>query len=243
MPQYEILNQVSHKHLKICTGYSTEFGDNIPNALTFPTEFAEVQKEYPIFFRKDGETGEFSSFVMLGMQEDENLYLQNNQWKARYIPAILARGPFLIGFQNQESRGGNPREPVINIDMENPRINESAGEALFLADGFLSPYANQISQTLQIIHNGMEANKAMFAVFNEFNLIEAVAIDIELDNGQKIQLQGTYTIQEENLMKLDGLALEKLNKSGFLHAAYLVISSLSNVKKLIEMKNQQIAGN
>ena len=40
-----------------------------------PTEFADVQREYPIFFRKDPATGEFMSIALLGFSKDENLFL------------------------------------------------------------------------------------------------------------------------------------------------------------------------
>jgi hypothetical protein len=37
-------------------------------------------------------------------------------------------------------------------------------------------------------------------------------------------------------MSLDGAALEKLNRAGFLQGAFLVLSSHTNVRKLTDMK-------
>ena len=44
------------------------------------------------------------------------------------MPGILARGPFLIGFQEHNEGGELRREPVIHLDMENPRVSETEGE-------------------------------------------------------------------------------------------------------------------
>ena len=105
MPRHEMLNNITHKDLRVITRYGAEFGDNIGTVLTFPTEYGDVQREYPIFFRKDPQTGEFQSIALLGFQQDENLFLDESGWNAAYIPGIVARGPFLIGFQTQDSSG------------------------------------------------------------------------------------------------------------------------------------------
>ena len=41
-----------------------------------PDEYADVQREYPIFFRKDPTNGEFASVALLGLQEGEKLVLE-----------------------------------------------------------------------------------------------------------------------------------------------------------------------
>jgi hypothetical protein len=50
---------------------------------------------------------------------------------------------------------------------------------------------------------------------------------------------GLYTINQQKLAALDGAALERLNRAGFLQAAFLVISSMNNVRRLIALKQQR----
>jgi hypothetical protein len=57
----------------------------------------------------------------------------------------------------------------------------------------------------------------------------------------KYVLKGFYTINQDRLAQLDGEALEKLNRAGFLQGAFLVVASLNNVKKLIDMKKRRLA--
>lgn len=241
MSNYQHLNNKSHQDIKVQSKHSALLGDAIASSLTFPTEFGDVQSEYPILFRKDPKTDEFCSIAVFGFEQGENLFLQGDKWLANYIPAAVKKGPFLIGFQDKSQQGGQTEEAVINIDMDNPRISKTEGEAIFLSDGSPSTYTEEINSLLHAIHQGIEFSKAMFAAFNELELIEPVTVDIELNNGQKLQLQENYTIDEEKLANLDGKALEKLNKAGFLQAAFLVVASLNNIKKLVELKNKQVA--
>lgn len=236
MTKHVLLNNIAHKDLKVITKKAAEYGHNIGSTITYPTEFADVQREYPILFRKD-ETGEFQSVALMGLDQNENLFLDESGWHASYIPAIIDRGPFLIGFQTQQSVESEQREPVIHVDMDDPRVGESEGEPVFLEHGGNSPYIERISRMLQAIHRGIAANKAMVAAFQEYDLIEPVALEIELNNGNKLSLRGFYTLNEEQLAQLDGDALAKLHHAGFLQGAFLMLASLTNIKKLIQMKN------
>ncbi|TQV70979.1 SapC family protein [Aliikangiella marina] len=240
MANIEVLNNVTHKNLRVVTHQSKVLGDDVGSALTFPTEYGSVMLEYPIFFRKDPDTGEFCSILLLGLREDENLFLDNQRWKGNYIPLAFARGPFVISYQDQRPIGKSKQEPIISIDTSSPKISELEGESLFDSDGQATQFTQKINRYLLAIHKGIEFSKAMFESFNRFGLIEPVNLDIQLDSGQAIKIPGNYTIHEDRLLNLKGDALEELNKNGYLQAAYSVVASLGNMRKLIEMKNQRI---
>ena len=70
-------------------------------------------------------------------------------------------------------------------------------------------------------------------------LIEPVKLEVKVNAEEQYNLTGLHTINREKLAALDGQALEKLNKSGFLQGAFLVIASMNNVKKLIGMKQRK----
>jgi len=234
-----MLNNVTHKDLRVITRHSTEFGDNVASVMTFPTEYGDVQREYPIFFRKDPGTGEYLSVALLGFEKNENLFLDESGWHANYIPGVVARGPFLIGFQRQEVGGNARQEPVIHVDMDDPRISDSEGEPVFLPQGGNSRYLERIATILKGIQDGMAVHKKMFAAFTAMDLVEPVKVEIKINAEEQYDLLGMYTISEEKLAALDGDSLVKLNKAGFLQGAFLVIASLNNVKKLIDMKHRR----
>lgn len=241
MSNYALLDNVSHKDIKIVTEYSAKYGNNVGSVLTFPTEFSDIQKEYPILFQKDPETNKFSAIALLGFKKDENLYLNNGGWNASYIPAMVTREPFLIGYQNQTNLNIQDNNAMIHINMDSPRISDSSGTPIFLELGGNSPYLNKISHTLKVIHEGVALSDKMFDAFTHFDLIEPVKLDIHLNNGQEYSITGNYTINKEKLQSLSGSELKELNQTGFLQGAFLVISSMDNIYKLINIKNTMIS--
>ena len=233
-----MLNNVAHKDLRVITRHGSEYGDNVGTVLTFPTEYGDVQREYPIFFRKDPDTAQFQSIALLGFAQDENLFLEEeHRWNAHYIPAIVARGPFLIGFQQQEIG----TQPVIHVDLDNPRVSQTEGEPVFLPQGGNSRYIEHVAAVLKGIQDGLAASQAMFAAFTALNLIEPVKVEIKFSAEEQYNVLGLYTISEEKLAVLDGDSLVRLNRAGFLQGAFLVIASMNNVKKLIDMKQRRRA--
>lgn len=240
MTRHVLLNNIAHKDLRVITRNGAEFGDNVGTVMTYPTEYADVQREYPIFFRKDPETGEYMSIALLGFSKDENVYLdERGLWHANYIPGIVARGPFLIGFQDQQ--GDGKPSPVIHVDMDSPRVSQTEGEPVFLPQGGNSRYIERVSNILNGISEGMVVSKAMFAAFSAAELIEPVKVEVKFSDSEQYNLLGLHTISEEKLRQLDGATLEKLNRAGFLQGAFLVATSLNNVRKLIELKHRRSA--
>lgn len=241
MAKHVLLNNVQHKDTKVITRYGEEFADNVASVVAFPMEFVELQKEYPIFFRLEDGTERFQSIALLGLQKDENLFLDDSLpsgWKADYIPAMIERGPFLIGFQQQDVTS----EPtaVVHIDMEHPKVNETEGQNVFLEHGGNSPYLNRISTCLQSIHQGMNMQGEMFKSFISLDLLEPVDVEYELASGEKCRLTGNYTVNEEKLRALSAEQLFELNQAGFLQFAFAAIASVTNVRKLINLKNKKI---
>lgn len=249
MQKIEVLNNIAHEHLRVNATFSAVLGDNVASTLTYVTEFSEVQKEYPILCRKNPETGEYQAVVFFGFQKDENLFLTEedsaNQgylgWRASYVPAVMARGPFSIGIQREIVNGSEMHNPIVHIDMNHPKAAGGDGQALFLENGGYSQYLNHISKVLDTINDGIYLTRRMFDVFSKYQLLESVVLDIEFNNQDKLKIAGFETISVEKLSQLDGSALEELNKTGFLQAAYFIVASMSNVRKLIDWKNRKLA--
>jgi hypothetical protein len=239
MTKHVMLNNVAHKDMRVITRHGAEFGDNIGTVMIVPTEFADVQREYPIFFRKDSKTGEFMALALLGFTKDENLFLEDGVWKAAYVPGVIARGPFLIGFQERPTGGDTQREAVIHVDIDDPRISSSEGEAVFLPQGGNSRYLDRIAGILNGIRTGLDISKAMFAAFAAAELIEPVKLEIKFNAEEQYDVLGLHTISQQKLANLDAATLHKLNREGFLQGAFLVVSSLNNVQRLIELKGRR----
>lgn len=248
MQKIEVLNNVTHEHVRVNPKFSADLGDNVVSTITYLTEIADVQKEYPILCRKNSESGEYQAIVFFGFQKNENLFLAEvdpaNQkypgWRANYVPAVMARGPFSIGIQREVVNGSEIHNPIVHIDMNHPKATSADGQMLFLENGGHSQYLNHISSALDTINDGVPLTRLMFDAFSKYQLLEEVVLDIEFQNQDKLKINGFETISFDKLSRLNGAALEELNKSGFLQAAYFIAASMSNIKKLIDWKNRKL---
>jgi hypothetical protein len=240
MPGPILLNNIDHHDVRVRLGRGVAFGDAINQATVFPTEYEDLQREYPILFRRDAD-GAYYSVVLLGLDTEENLYLDGDRWQARYIPALLQRGPFSIGVPAQGPNGEPLGEPMIHIDLDHPRVSRTEGEPVFLPQGGNSPYLDHVAGVLRSIFAGVQINKTIFTAFEEYDLIEPVAIELKLSETRQYNVPDCYTISQERLMRLDGPALEKLHRADYFRAAVWVASSLRNLGRLIDAKNAREA--
>jgi hypothetical protein len=248
MEKIDVLNNIAHEHLRVNSTFAAELGDNVVSTLTYFTELADVQKEYPILCRKNPETDAYQAVVFFGFQKDENLFLADVDsarqrhwgWNADYVPAVMARGPFSIGIHSDIVDGTKKHNAMVHIDVNHPKVSGENGQKLFLDNGGHSPYLNHISKTLEIINDGIPLTTLMFDAFSKHQLLEDVVIDIEFKNQEKLKISGFQTINADRLSRLNGAALEELNASGFLQAAYFIRASMSNIRKLIDWKNRKL---
>ncbi len=239
MPNIQMLNNVEHQNVKVITDRSADYGDNVHFVMTFPIEFRRIQACFPIFFQKDAGNGKFFPMALLGVEEGQNLFLGENGWEASYVPLMLQRGPFMIGFQ-QDAESPEGKRSVVSIDMDSPRISETDGEPLFLPHGGTTDFLTSMTRTLEDIQYGHQMNEDFVDALLEFDLIESVAMEVELNNGAKRQLLGLYTINEDRLEQLDGEALGKLHSKHHLLPIYMILASLSSFRTLIDRMNDRL---
>lgn len=235
-----LLNNIDHQNLKVITDHSPTFGDNVWYGLTFPGEFRSIQAYYPIFFNKDPNTGKFYAIALFGFEDQENLFLKDNKWDAGYIPLTVARQPFLIGKQRITEDGEEKEQRVLHIDMNHPRVNQEQGEPLFLAHGGNSPYLDNAADMLEVIHHGFVDSSSFIDCLVKHDLLESFTLDITLDDQSKYQMLGFYTINEDKLNELGSDTLATLHSKGYLQAIYMAIASQSNIRTLMNKKNQQL---
>lgn len=234
MPTFALLNNVDHKNLRVIRDYSSQYGDDEMSVVTFPQEFRAIQNDYPIFFKKNAETGKFIPVALTGLRQNENLFLSEKGWDSQYIPASVKRRPFLIGIQppKPDDASGQPSK-MVYVDMDSPRVSESQGDAVFLPHGGYSPYLEAIVDLLDYIQYGTELNEQFTDVLLTHELLETVALEVTLKSGERINLAGLYTINEDKLSLLPGSAVVELHSKGFLECIYMALASHSNMVKLI----------
>jgi len=232
-----LLNNVDHGDLAVSPRFGAAFGDQVNSVRLFPTEYEEASREYAILFRHDADSAQTFAVALLGLDADENLFLEGESWNARYIPAVQSRGPFSIGLQRNAD--GTPGEAMIHIDLDDPRVaGGKAGHPVFLPQGGNAPYLNKIIEILRTISDGLEIEPAMIAALAEFELLQPVQLQVQIDDSRRYDLVDFLTVDAGRLAALDGAALEKLHRAGFLRLAVAATAPPWNISRLSELKNR-----
>ncbi len=239
MANHAQLNNVEHKDLKVITEKSEKYGSNAMYSRVFPFEFREVQGFYPIFFNKDKDSN-FFALALFGFERGENLYLKDEEWDAEYIPLMVEKDPFLIGFQEMTEGGETTVNRVIHIDLDSPRVSYTEGQPVFLPHGGQTEYLERMSAILKKISDAEEFTKKFFAHLEELDLLEPVNVDIKLRDGTANRLAGFYTINEEKVYALQASVTEELNQTGVLMLIYMVMASHINIRKLAAIRNSMV---
>ena len=239
-PKLELLNKVDHADLRVITDRGARFGDKVMQVTVFPFEFRNLQDSYPIFFQTDRD-GNYYPIALLGFEEGENLFLDEPGWNAPYIPAMLRREPFLVGLKDAQTETGETRQArLLSLDTNHPRVSLEEGEALFQPLGGHTNFLEEQSALLERLHDGLEHCRSFVNALRERSLIEALTLDIELNDGSRNQLIGLSGIDEEGLQQLSGEVLQEWSEKGFLMPVFMILASMSNMRRLIELKNQQV---
>lgn len=241
MTNFALVNHDEHHDLRVITERSAKYGDGVMYALTFPFEFRSVQAYYPILFHQD-DSGEMMPVAMFGFDKGENLFLDESGWDAGYVPAMIDRGPFLIGYQGSEIDKDEDKTRVLSIDMDHPRVSKEDGEPLFLPLGGRSEYLEWAADLLEQIYEGLVHCKEFVAALREHDLLEAANFDITLSDGSQNQLLGFHVLNEEKVRQLPGDVLEDFSKKSYLMPLFMILASMGNMRDLIHRKDRKELG-
>lgn len=231
MTRPALLDNVTHRHLRVHTDRSAARGDARQWALALPAEFRQLQAHFPIVFQLvEGDAG-FQPVALFGLEEGQNLFLTDTGWDAPVVPMALQRDPFLIGRAPDDSL-------QLHIDLDSPRIvrpeEGEVGTALFMPHGGFSDYLDHAVRLMEHLHAQAQHLPVFIEALTRHQLLEPFVIDIETPDGEQGRLSGLFTIHEERLAALPGAALEALAREGHLLPIYMQIASLAQLPVLLE---------
>lgn len=230
-----LLDNVTHRHLRVRSERSAALGDARQSALALPAEFRQLQAHFPIVFQLvEGDAG-FQPVALFGLEEGQNLFLTDTGWDAPVVPMALQRDPFMIGRAPDDSL-------QLHIDMDSPRIvrpdEGEVGTAIFMPHGGFSDYLDHVVQLMEHLHAQAQQLPVFIEALTRHQLLEPFVIDIETPGGEQGRLSGLFTIHEERLAALPGAALEALAREGHLLPIYMQIASLAQLPVLIERQSR-----
>ena len=215
-----------HINLRIKPVDSFMFASKTNSVPIVGVEFIEVAREYPIVFVK-GPDNAFLPVALLGLRENENLYVGNDgKWNSRYIPAFVRRYPFVPAEVNNS-------QIIVCFDEASEFISQTEGENLFDGD---QP-GKQLSQTIALLQDyqsqAMRTQKLCERLIENDLLVESNA-QAELTDSSTFRLSSMFVIDEKRLQDLDKNKVHELFSSGELGLIYAHLMSLGNLQCLLK---------
>jgi hypothetical protein len=226
MTRSVLLDNVTHRDLRVITTRGAAWGDDVMSAVVVPAEFRNLQAHYPVVFQKTADATGFQPVAVLGFEPGQNLFLGPDGWDASYVPMAIERQPFLIG------RDGD--ELLVHVDLDSPRIGVDDGEPVFLPMGGSSEMLGHMTSLLLALHEGLQATPAFVRALLEHDLLEPFVLEAEGPDGSQNRLAGMYTIDEDRLARLPGGAVQALHEAGHLQPIYMAVASIGRFRDLIE---------
>jgi len=220
----EILNSEAHAALKMHVLH-----EHPPFVMITIDEFPAAAAVCPIFFSKNPETGEFYAGALYGFAAGELLVEGADKRDALFRPLELQRQGFFISEDN------------IAVDVAHPRFGDGASIALFEEGGAPTEAMRRIQWALGQLKAGTDATRAFIRELLALKLIEPVDISLAFDDGQKLQLDGLYTVSRDALKDLDDATVIELYRKGYLQAAFSMTLSLNQVAVLARRRNARLA--
>jgi hypothetical protein len=200
------------------------------------SEFRKAAIQYPIVFAKNPETGRFGAFVLNGLEPEENLFWSGTKLDVAYVPLNLRRGPFFVGTTDTPT-GANGN--VLCIDIESACLTASGQKSIVEADGSDSPYLKKILSIVRELVDGQNQTTGFIDTALSLDLLCPILLDIVLEDGKSLQVEGLYSIDETRFRSLGKDKVELLWNEGVMDLFYSVIISTGQIFNLIRLRNER----
>lgn len=193
------------------------------------SEFAAAAVCCPIFFTKNAETGEFYAGALFGFADGKPLTGGEADRIDPFVSLDRKRAGFYIAGDH------------IAIEETSPRFSRTEGEPLFQSDGTPAPSLRAVQGVLTQLHTGAAETAAFIKAMLDLRLIEPMDIALNFDDGQKLSLQGLYTIGLDGLNELDDATVLELFRAGHLQLAFTVALSARQLPVMAARHNARLS--
>lgn len=224
---YIPLDKNKHKDLRINLKHEFAHVKDAHIAAASLKEYAQLASCMPIVFVKDPKSDITHSVVMLGTEQNVNLYMQSGKWSAHSVPLNIQRYPFDVR-PDGDKLG-------VYFDKNSDLVGTENGELLFTEAGEASPFLQNRQQLLSDLANSEMATQRFIHKLIELNLLDPIILRVQYVNGQQRNINGMQSISEKRLHELTDEQTLELHKSGFLGAIYAILLSLGQLNRLVQM--------
>jgi hypothetical protein len=223
------LDKEKHKDVKVAVSAKFEFAKNTHLAAATIREFAQLAATMPLVFIEDPKSKRHHVVAMLGMEQNQNLFLTGDTWKGPNVPMNILRYPFDVR-PDGDKLG-------VYIDENSDLINDE-GKTLFTDEGEATEFLQNRQQFLADLANSEMLTQRFVQQVVELDLLDPIQIRLTYQDGAQRNVTGMMSINEKKLLELPEEKVLELHKAGFLGAMYAVMMSVGQLNRLVELSNE-----
>jgi hypothetical protein len=190
-------------------------------------EFVVAGAEFPIVFVKTSETT-YQPVAMLGLAVKQNLFIEDSQWQALYVPRAVRNYPLILVKDAQDAD-----RLMIGLDESSERVGQAEGNALFNEDGTESEFLTQRKQQMAEYLDMGVITRNFVEKLQSLDLIKEQVLTLNI-KGEERRINGIFLIDESKLNALSDEVFLELRKNGYLTAIYAQLMSLQHTQKLVK---------
>jgi hypothetical protein len=232
------LDSAQHRQLKLRLPVTDWSVANRLNALfVAAAEFGDVCREFPIVFVRAGKEpdgrDQIAPIAVLGLNLNQNLYVDAATWRAQYVPAVLRSYPFCIGRVDEQRF-------AVCVDMAYAGIGDPAGTPVFEADGQPAALLKTMRPQLETLETEIQRTRLVGQRLLELDVLRDMRFDATLPDGSKHSVDGFLTVDDKKMTALPDAVIGDLHRSGVLGLVHLHWVSLGNMRRLVDWHAQRL---
>ncbi len=201
-------------------------------------EFGDICREFPIVFVKAGKeadgTDAIAPIAVLGLTQNENLYVSGERWRAQYLPVILRLYPFCIARIDEQRF-------AICVDMAYKGAGAEGGQPLFTDDGQSGELLKSMKDQLEVLEGEIQRTRMVGKRLLELDVLREMRFDATLPDGRQHTVDGFLTVDDAKMTALPDDVVGELHRSGVLGLVHLHWVSLGNMRRLVDWHVERAA--
>jgi hypothetical protein len=226
------VDSAQHRNLKLKVPITDwTLADKLNAMFVAAVEFGDVCREFPIVFVKAGKEPDgrdaIAPIAVMGLKQNQNLYVSGERWRAQYMPAILRFYPFCIA-RIDETRF------AVCMDTAFKGLNADEGQPLFDAEGKPAELLQTMQKQLESLEAEIQRTRLVGQRLQELDLLRDMRFDATMPDGSQHTVDGFLTVDEEKVTALPDNVVAELHRNGMLGLVHLHWVSLGNMRRLVD---------
>ncbi len=195
-------------------------------------DFFTLASEFPLVFVTNQDTKDFMPVAIMGLRDGDNLYCKQNPYPAHVIPLGFGNAPFAVAATDE-----NREQFVVMIDESSSLLSETEGEPLFGEDGEKTEYTESRVEGLVQAAQQREQTVQMCKLLQDRELLTTQQVQLQhRPDGQRYNIDGIYTVDENKLNEMSDEDFLELRKLGLIPLIYSHLSSLQQLRRISELQ-------